>query len=163
MTTQFIKGFVLNHTDFDANRASDIYLKLSIDHCKEELEEGDYNAKKNGNPSDMGRIYVSENEVKKYIDDKANSGYFTVNLPKEAIEGTFKDNLNSQIEYFNVNFDSLSCAFTQFTGLTTRNTQYEITPHGIKKLDTATDKQEIVMRDSHSHQDYRLPNSLKAR
>lgn len=161
MTTQFKEGFVLNHTPFEVT-ANDIYLILSIKRCKEELELGEFNAE-NGKPADMGRIYVSENDVKKYIDDKANSGYFTVKLPEEAIAGTFKDNLNESINYYNVKFDSLSRAFTQFVGLTTRESKYAITSSGIKKLDTATDTQEVDMIGHQIHQDYHLLKSLKAR
>lgn len=162
MTAQFIEGYVLNHTNFDEKKDKSIYLKLSINHCREELESGDYNDE-NGKPAPIGRIYVNKDDVERYIKNTSNSGYFTVKLPQETIKGMFVDNLDKKIKYFNVAFDPSRGISSQFVGLTTRNNKYEITPSAIKELADTDEDSEIAMTNQQLSNDYRLPNAIRSR
>lgn len=163
MTMQYVEGFVLNHTSFDDNNANPIYLKLTVEHCKEELESGDYNHDENGKPAPIGRIYVNETDVEEYIKTISNSGYFTVRLPHETVKGMFVDNLDEHVKYFNVEFDSMRGASSQFVRLTTRNNKYEITPQTVKSLTSTDQEPTIAMSGSQISNDYRLPNVTRLR
>ncbi len=123
--TDFETGYLFNNAVVDPAKINKYLKWLVNDVIKEEFAVGDYNQASNGNVSQLGRIYVNEDDAKACITKAGDaSAYFILQIPKESVSSRFADPLDDKIEYLNVKEDVVP----EVIGLSTSFGKYQITP-----------------------------------